>query len=213
MEDLMEKIRTFFEAVAAGVFIGIAGTVFLSVENRVIGAFLFALGLLAILCFQLKLYTGAVGYIVYQKKNTLRYLLELLIIWAGNFAGTVLVGKMLLFTRVGEAVSARAQLLCNIKMADSFVSIFILSIFCGILMFSGVEAFKRKDLPDFGRVSMVFLCVSVFILCGFEHCIANMYYFAVGKAISWEFIPKLLVMTLGNGIGGAFVPLIAKKAQ
>ena len=107
MEDLMEKIRTFFEAVAAGVFIGIAGTVFLSVENRVIGAFLFALGLLAILCFQLKLYTGAVGYIVYQKKNTLRYLFELLIIWAGNFAGTVLVGKMLLFTLADTVVDLK----------------------------------------------------------------------------------------------------------
>jgi formate/nitrite transporter FocA (FNT family) len=210
MEDLMEKIRTFFEAVAAGVFIGIAGTVFLSVENRVIGAFLFALGLLAILCFQLKLYTGAVGYIVYQKKNTLRYLLELLIIWAGNFAGTFLVGKLLLFTRIAETVSGKALLLCNVKMADSFVSIFILSIFCGILMFSGVEAFKRKDLPDFGRVSMVFLCVSVFILCGFEHCIANMYYFSAAGVWSWHALLYILLMTLGNALGSWLIPLADK---
>lgn len=206
----MKKLKTFFESVLAGVFIGIAGTVFLSVENKVVGAFLFSLGLLAILCFQLKLFTGAVGYLAAQK-NVFRYLLELVVIWIGNFTGTWIVGTLLLFSRTSENVSGRALDLCCVKMTDSILSLLILSFFCGILMFSAVDSFKKKELPDFARVSMVFLCVSVFILCGFEHCIANMFYFSVCDGIGFNSLLRILLMTLGNSLGGMIVPLISTK--
>lgn len=205
----MSKLKIFFESVVAGIFIGIAGTVFLSVENKVTGAFLFSLGLLAILCFQLKLFTGAVGYLVTQK-NVFQYLFELIVIWVGNFAGTWIVGNLVRFSRISEHVSNKALNICCIKMTDSMLSLFVLSLFCGILMFSAVESFKRKELPDFARVAMVFLCVTVFILCGFEHCIANMYYFSVCDGLESGSISKILLMTLGNSFGGMLIPLISK---
>ena len=206
----MSKLKIFFGSVVAGIFIGIAGTVFLSVENKVTGAFLFSSGLFAILCFQLKLFTGAVGYLVTQK-NVFQYLLELVIIWIGNFAGTWIVGNLVRFSRISEHISNKALDICCIKMTDSILSLLVLSFFCGILMFSAVESFKRKELPDFARVAMVFLCVSVFILCGFEHCIANMYYFSVCDGIEIESFLRICLMTLGNSLGGALICFVSGK--
>ena len=50
----------------------------------------------------------------------------------------------------------------------------------------------------------------VFILCGFEHCVANMYYFTMGGAWSGRAILYLLVMTLGNAVGGVIGPVTRK---
>ena len=48
----------------------------------------------------------------------------------------------------------------------------------------------------------------VFILCGFEHCVANMYYFSVAGMWSGKALVYLLVMTLGNSVGGILFPLV-----
>ena len=50
----------------------------------------------------------------------------------------------------------------------------------------------------------------VFILCGFEHCVANMYYFTMGGAWSARTILYLFVITLGNAAGGVIGPLTHK---
>ena len=47
-----------------------------------------------------------------------------------------------------------------------------------------------------------------FVLCGFEHCVANMFYFSVSGAWSEEALVRLLVMTLGNSAGGVLFPLV-----
>ena len=57
----------------------------------------------------------------------------------------------------------------------------------------------------------IFLCVPVFILCGFEHSIADMYYFFLAKGISWVVSPSIgtiLLYSLGNVLGALFLPLI-----
>ena len=48
----------------------------------------------------------------------------------------------------------------------------------------------------------------VFILCGYEHCVADMFYFTVGGAWSGRAVAALLVITLGNAVGGVFFPLV-----
>ena len=53
---------------------------------------------------------------------------------------------------------------------------------------------------------IVFLCVIIFILSGFEHCIANMYYFCAAGAIDQTTLLYILVMTAGNSVGGMFLP-------
>ena len=197
--------KTFINAILAGIAIGIAGAVNLSVGGGLAGATLFGFGLFIILCFQFKLYTGAIGYLVNQSKASFfPYVVTLITIWLGNFVGTYLVGWLIRQTRL-EKIPAAAAALCAVKTGDTLTSIFILSIFCGLLMYIAVESYRQK-LPDLFRAMIVFLCVIIFILSGFEHCIANMYYFCAAGAINKTTLLYILVMTAGNSVGGMFLP-------
>ncbi|MGN0866930.1 MAG: formate/nitrite transporter family protein [Oligosphaeraceae bacterium] len=200
--------RVFLEAALSGLFIGIAGTVYLSVEPPALGAFLFAFGLMTILCRGFKLYTGAIGYLVVQGRATVaRYLGELAVIWGGNLAGCVLVGALLRRSRVYPALASRLAPLCQAKLTDGWGSLLILSFFCGILMYLAVDTYRRQEIPVPFRLATVFLCVVVFILCGFEHCVANMYYFSAAGVWGSRALGKILLMTLGNSLGGFLLPL------
>lgn len=203
----MSSGKLFLNAVLAGLFIGIAGTVCMAVPNAVMGAFLFGFGLLTIVSYGFKLYTGAVGYLAIQGKNAPRYLLELLLIWLGNLAGCFTVGFLVRQTRSFPGFAERVANVCAAKAGDSFVSWLILSFFCGILMYVAVETFKRKEeLSATVRVPVLFLCVAIFILSGYEHCIANMYYFSAAGMWSWKALGAIGVMTLGNSLGGMLLP-------
>ena len=199
--------RIFLEAGLSGLFIGMAGTVFVSVQPPALGAFLFAFGLMTILCRGFKLYTGAIGYLVLQGRRTPRYLLELLDIWCGNLAGCALVGALLRQSGAFPALAGRLQGLCLAKLSDGWVSLLVLSFFCGILMYLAVDTFRRQEIPTPFRMATVFLCVVVFILCGFEHCVANMFYFSAAGAWSLRTLGVTLLMTLGNSLGGFLLPL------
>ena len=85
--------RAALLSLPAGVFIGIGGTVFLSCENRYVGAVLFSVGLLAICCMGLFLFTGRVGYLAEERSGA--YALSLLVTLAGNLAGTLLTGRLI----------------------------------------------------------------------------------------------------------------------
>ena len=76
------------------------------------------------------------------------------------------------YTRIYTMISEKAKTLADIKLNDTLISILILSFFCGILMYLAVNTYK--EVKDIGKYLAVFLGVIVFILCGFEHCIANM---------------------------------------
>ena len=207
---LKNAVKILLDAFFAGIFIGIAGTVYLASANPVMGAFLFGFGLLTIVCFSLKLYTGAIGYLVVQGKNFFRYLGELVLIWLGNLAGCAAVGYLVRATRVFAGLEAKVENIVAIKVADSPASLFILAIFCGILMFTAVDAFRNEKLPPVCRPVMVFLCVMVFILSGFEHCIANMYYFSAADLWNTQTLLMTLLMTLGNSVGGNFFATLVK---
>ena len=210
--SVSESWKIFVNAVLAGLFIGIAGTVYLACPYSVLGAFLFGFGLLTIVCNNFKLYTGAVGYLANQGKNTYYYLFVLLWIWLGNLLGCFAVGSAVRATRsfMGLSIAGKAAKICVAKINDSPWSLLILAFFCGILMYLAVETFKREDLNPVIRMTTVFLCVAVFILCGFEHCIANMYYFSVAGAWSRDVFLLVLLMTLGNSLGGMLLPVADK---
>ena len=212
-KKFLEYWHIFANGIIAGVFIGIAGTVYLAMPIPALGAFLFGFGLLTILCNNFKLFTGAVGYLASQGRNTFAYLFTLLLIWGGNLVGCFAVGSAVRMSRVAEmsGIVAKAANLCTIKSADSLTSLLILAFFCGILMYLAVDTFKR-DLPPVIRMTNVFLCVMVFIISGFEHCIANMYYYSVAGMWSWSNLGVILWMTLGNALGGMF-PVAADKVR
>ena len=209
---MKDDLFTLRGGVAAGIFIGLAGTVFLSVPDKFAGAFLFGFGLLTIVVCGFKLYTGAIGYLVLKGKEFPAYLRTLLFIWIGNWIGTFLVGTAIRASRVGGPIVERAQGLCRAKVADSWTSLLILSFFCGILMFLAVDTFRRKEeVPSVVRMFLVFLCVMVFILSGFEHCIADMYYFSAAGMWNGDTLVRTLWMTLGNSLGGFLLPLLGRR--
>lgn len=183
--------------------IAIGGTVFVSIENKVIGASLFSIGLFGVLIYNLNLYTGKIGYLI--TNFNLKYIKELIITLIGNFIGACSVGFILRYTRIYDKIYEKSLILANTKLNDNILSIFILSIFCGILMYYAVNGFKKQT--DFGKYLVVYLGVAVFILCGFEHCIANMYYFSVADIWSLKTLGYTGIMVLGNSIGSFIIPL------
>lgn len=202
----MKYIRIFISAVLAGICISIGGTVFLSLESKVIGAFLFTIGLFVICTNGLHLFTGKICYIFENGKD---YLRTIPVIWLGNLVGTFCSAVVLCMTRIGSAITEKAASICQIKLNDSVGSILVLSFFCNILIYIAVDGFKNNP-HEVGKYLALFFGVVVFILCGFEHCVANMFYISVAKAWSARAFYYLLIMTVGNGLGGVFVPLMKK---
>lgn len=203
---MKKYIEILLKAILTGIAIGIGGTVYLSCESKVAGAFLFGTGLFTILTFGFLLFTGKVGYAVENKPT---YLLDLAVIWVGNLIGAMLTGGLVLLTRIGAGISEKAAALCSVKFGDSLPSIFILAFFCGILMFIAADGYKNIKNPA-GQMLAVFLPVMTFIISGFEHCVANMYYFTAAKAWSGNALLYMIVMSLGNAAGGILIPLFRK---
>ena len=189
-------------AILTGFAIGIGGAVYLSCDNKYVGSFLFGTGLFVILCFGFNLFTGKVGYAV---ENKPAYIIDLLVIWLGNLIGTSAMGAMLLFTRI-SGIGDKAAELCAVKLSDSVPSILILAFFCGMLMFIAADGFKTVENPV-GKMLMIFLPVMVFILSGYEHCVANMFYFNLADAYSLKSLLYILVMAAGNGVGAKLFSL------
>lgn len=199
--QIKKQVRTLALAILAGIAIGIGGIVFLSLENKVIGAFMFTVGLYTICMHGLNLYTGKIGYLVNQPAS---YLVDLLVIWIGNLFGTFLAAAAVRETRI-YGISDTAKAMCKTKINDSLLSLFLLAIFCGLLMFIAVDGYKSTKNPV-----ILFMGVATFILCGFEHCIADMFYFSVADMWSGKAFLSILIITLGNSVGGMLIPLIKK---
>ena len=196
-------IKNLILSIYSGLCIGLGGTVYLSCDNKILGSFLFGLGLFTILNFGFNLFTGKVGYFVNNKPS---YWGFLGIVWLGNFIGTFLFAKMIAATRYGATLQAKANALCLVKDGDSIVSLLVLGIFCGMLMFIAADGYKNIE-NQVGKVVVVFLPVMVFILSGFELCIADMFYFSLSGDFSALMLKSLIVITVGNSIGGGLIPL------
>lgn len=189
------------KSILAGLMISIGCVSFLSVENKIAGTFLFSLGLYTIIILKFDLFTGKVGYL--STNRTLDYLKYLGKVWTGNLIGCVAGSAAIAATRLSIGTSG----LVGVKYGDNILSLFVLGIFCGMLMFIAVEGYKRTS-----NSLIVVLPVMGFILCGFEHCIADMFYFAfnffkAGMTIAClgDTLLRLAAITLGNLIGGCLV--------
>lgn len=187
----------------AGVSIALGGTVFLSLDNKVLGALFFTVGLFAVCTFGFNLFTGKVCYIF---ENDRKFALNLIPIWLGNLLGAWLTGEALRATRIAT-IAEKATAMCQTKLNDGLGSVFILAIFCNILIFIAVDGFKNNP-HELGKYLALFFGVTVFILCGFEHCVANMFYISMAGMWSGKSLLFILVNTLGNAAGGVLIPLL-----
>ena len=199
---LMKQLNLFVYSIFAGVSIAIGGVVYLACDDKVTGSIFFTLGLFTVCVNGYNLYTGKVGYLFDNKPS---YLLTLAIIWLGNLVGSLIVGNMIRMTRMATLI-AKAKTVSMVKLNDNLLSIFLLAILCGLLMCIAVDSFKNNP-HEIGKYIGLFMCVPVFILSSYEHCVANMFYFTVADVWSPNTILYLLVMTLGNGVGGVLLPV------
>ncbi len=195
----MKTAKFWLEGIFAGAMISIGGYVNVRVGG-VMGAILFAFGLITIILSKYKLFTGMIGFCGSWKDVAIAYCGL-----AANAIGCAIVGLSLGPINAG-AISVIDGIVAA-RMGLSFCHIFILGIFCGMIMTIEVKyAREGKFLP------LVF-GIPVFILCGFLHCVADMFYYfaALGanlfgsgascEALCWGALPVWIVTVLGNTVG------------
>ena len=189
-------MKTFTKAIASDVMITVGVTIYLSCSNKIVGSLLFSIALFFICSFGMNLFTGKIGYAVQNRNDP-----NCLIIWLGNFVGCTLTSVLVRIAKPQLAVTAKE--LMAAKLQNNWLSIAILAFFCGILMYIAVENFASNPSHT-GKIVGIFLCISTFILSGFEHSIADIGYaaFAVSSlAEAGRFLIFLLVVSVFNGIG------------
>lgn len=201
----MKWLDIFKRAVGAGVGIGIGATVYISCENKVVGAVMFAVGLFCICAFGLNLFTGKIGYIIDNKNDP-----ECFTIWFGNLVGIVATSALVRIAKP-QMVDVAAKMVEK-KLALSLPQAFILGIFCGMLMYLAVDNYRNFD-GTFGKCLGILLCVPTFILCGFEHSIADMSYFTFGITSADQLLDSFIfiaVVSVANGVGALIIKFLAK---
>lgn len=193
--------QLFRSSLLAGICIGIAGFGYLA-EKSVIGAVTFSFGLLTVVHYGLKLYTGTAGFI--QKGQ----LGELFFILGGNLIGCLLVGLMVRCSPMPLQETAQKILEGRLNMGPLRGG--ILAIGCGFIMTTAVTfARKEKNLP-------LLFGVPLFILCGFPHCVADAFYYMCVPVeylcSNWiDIIIFYLSIVLGNFLGCNLYRLVWKE--
>lgn len=196
MTSEQNKMLTY-KALFAGIMIGLGGCVYSRVENHYIGAFLFSFGLLTILNLEGLLYTGKIGYFEF-KEDIGDQICRYVAILSWNFIAVLIVGLV--------TFDFDNQIFIT-KLNHSLLQTFISSIFCGIMMYLAVELWKKNKSPLY-----VIMAIMIFILAGFDHCVANMYYFAINPipAFNIRTIIFFILNIAGNTIGSIAMRKITK---
>ena len=185
------------KSIAGGALIGLGGAAFLSVGGGTLGAFLFSLGLYSICATGQLLLTGRSAY-TYNVTELARIL-------AGNAIGACGMGAVISFVKPG--LREGAQALCQGKLNEGGMMV-VAAVLCNILIYLAVEGYRQ------GHPMLLVMCVMAFILCGFEHSIANMFYFSVAGMWGLKPICFILINIMGNMAGGWMVltvRLLARK--
>ena len=203
----MKTLQNILGGLMAGIMISIGGSVFLAtygsgdILSKSIGAFFFAVALLCICYKGYSLFTGKVGYL--PEKHDKEAFSILLWGLLGNLIATVGLGIALSYALPN--IREVALTICTAKLTQIWWQTLIRAIFCGILMYMAVSIYRDKK-----TIAGILFCVPVFILAGFEHSIANMFYFGVaGNFFTPEVLCYLAIVVLGNALGGMLMPLLS----
>lgn len=194
--------KTFKSAVLAGICIGIAGFGYLA-TGGIAGAVVFAFGLLAVVNYKFKLFTGTAGFFVRGEFG------QLWLILAGNIAGTLLVA--LLARASAMPLQETALKILEARLGNGIIRSGLLAIGCGFIMTTVVK-FARQ-----GQWIPLLFGVPMFILCGFPHSIADAFYY---WTVPFSFLGNHLVQVLllyacivaGNFIGCNLTRFILQEA-
>lgn len=168
-------------SILAGFLIGIGDIALMSCDNKYVGAFLFSVALMSIIYFQLPLFTGRVGRMIRD-----RTYVECLRILIMNVVGATLA--IWCYTLMTPDNHKNVITVANNKFNRGYLTLFIAGILCNVLIHVAVSA-KQSVIT--------ILCVMTFILCGFEHSIADAGYIFV----NWNYLMPWLVVVAGNTVG------------
>ena len=217
-------------AVMAGTFIALGGvgatTAAVGVKpasvGKLIGACIFPGGLTMVLLAGSELFTGncLLTIPLLEKEIKISGMLKnWVVVYLGNFIGGLLVAAGVVFSHQislfdnGMAVSvlSTAAGKCTLSFGDAFIR----GIFCNFLVCLAVWiSFAAKDVA--GKIIGLFFPIMIFVVCGFEHSVANMYY--IGAGIFAKGVPayaeaaaaagvNLDVITWGNFLGTNLIPV------
>jgi formate/nitrite transporter len=236
--------RMILLGISAGFLIGmgaaVANTASHSITNvsaaRMISGLLFPFGLAIVMLLGAELFTGDCMIVisVLEKKTSVgRLLKNWTFVYIGNFigAGALAAGCAFFgqFDYSDDGLAAYTIKVAAAKSALPFDHAFVLGILCNLLVCMGVLcAISAKDTG--GKILGAYIPVAFFVICGFEHCVANMYYIAAGLfaetipayaakaaamgvhtgSLSWGnfLFHNLVPVTLGNIVGGVALALL-----
>lgn len=184
-------------SILAGIMISLGCIINLQVGG-IGGALFFSLGLITILMFNFDLFTGRAGLIP-TGQTTWK---KLGLIWLGNLYGCVMVAAAMSLTPLGLTLGATAQAIVATRIANGVLANIILGGCCGILMYIGVGLFTKQNNPIYAAMP-----VATFILSGYNHCVADMFYLTIANA-SWIAWATLIPTTIGNILGCCLIPFI-----
>ena len=195
-------VNLFRSAVFAGIAIGVAGFCYLAIGG-IVGAFVFSFGLLTVLGYKLKLFTGTAGFIEPKEMPTL------FLILVGNIVGCLLIALM---TRVSSMpLQETVQKIMEGRLSAGPLKCGILAIGCGFIMTTVVTFGREKHyLP-------LLLGVPLFIFSGFPHCLVDAFYTcALPVDFLSDHIGGLLAhygcIVLGNFVGCNLYRIVLPKA-
>ena len=203
-------IKILRSSIFAGIAIGTAGFGFLAsgvqaeTYGPLVGAVLFCFGLLTVVGYRLKLYTGTAGFI---KKNEVGTLFMILL---GNILGCLCAA---LLARVSPmAIQESAQKILELRLRTGALKCGLLGIGCGFIMTTAVQFARQKNYM------LLFFGVPLFIVCGFTHCVADAFYYLCVPVAFWKanflaIITVYVSIVLGNLIGCNLYRIVLAKDQ
>ena len=212
--------RMLVLAIYGGMFIALAGVAStwasMLVENlslrRLIAGCVFPAGLAMVVITGVELFTGnnlmTIAWL--EKRITLKAMLRnWVVVYFGNLIGAVLIAALAVFGGVFNGNESVLLSAAAGKIMPFFPALFR-GILCNILVCMGVlMAGAAKDAA--GKVIAQFFPVAAFVMAGYEHCVANMYYFSAaifadsGVLTVGQLLQNMVPVTLGNIIGGGIV--------
>ena len=171
-----------------------------------------------VICNGSELFTGNCLMVIslLDHKITFKALMKnYLFVYLGNLIGSLFVSVLFVYGHIpGLYDGLLAQNMVNTavtKVSLSFSEVFFRGILCNVMVCVAVWMGMSATHVS-GKILAVYPPISAFVLCGFEHCVANMYFFTIGGVWSLRTLLYILVMTLGNSVGGLVLPLLRRLA-
>ena len=201
-------------SIMSGIMIGIGGTASLMAMDtlekwgKLVGAALFSLGIFAIVTYELRLFTGMVADI---PKMGIKNTWKLPVCFLGNILGVGLVALLVYNTPLSTALIRQSEIIVTNKLgAENWaLSAFCSSILCGALITLSVWSVKYSPRKGLDATLGVTFPIIVFAFCGFDHSVANVFYFYLTGTCTWQVVGYEVMCILGNIVGGVILPLVS----